>query len=87
MSTHNPYYGIKTLLIISLICGAIVYLRVQGQEDERANSATKNAPWIQVPESNTSFLPIDLSDGTKCVALKAQEQVAITCNWSTTQTP
>lgn len=86
MSTHNPYYGIKPLLIISLICGAIVYLRDRAF-DERSNSATKNAPWIQVPESNTSFLPIDLSDGTKCVALKVQEQVAITCNWSTTQTP
>ena len=64
--------------------GALVY----GINTAGYNSApeTNTAPWIQVPESGTSFLPIDLSDGTRCVALKVEERVAITCNWSTTQT-
>lgn len=48
------------------------------------DNSKEHAPWIQVPESTTSFLPIDLSDGTKCIALKVDHQVAITCNWSTT---
>lgn len=51
------------------------------------DNSKEHAPWIQVPESNTYFLPVDLSDGTKCVALKIEEQVAITCNWPAVQTP
>lgn len=64
--------------------GALVYgINTTGyNRSPEANTA----PWIQVPESDTSFLPIDLSDGTRCVALKVEEQVAITCNWSTAQT-
>lgn len=74
----NLNKALARLFIVLLVggLGTIAYLI--------STPRVTTSPWIQVPKSTTYFLPIDLSDGTRCVALKVDDQVAITCNWSTT---